>query len=254
MATKKQVTQENKQAMIEHGSWGAFCAERDELKKDGPVTVHVVQALINKYLPKPGQEPLPNAGKRPVYTWKEREKAKYDEAMEGKVFSEIGAELHAPGELNDDGQLRSGADASEKAPGDFDGGDMGDIGDGAVVDDNEDHSVLDHVEGVEEFEGQKGGMRFEAQLRWVIAHIDDDNVKLKKHAPHPMAWTYLSTCRKSASFKEKFLLTFGPKLLPKNVGDDKPSEDDSYDGDNLVDALTLVKNTADKARGKIGSV
>lgn len=250
---------EEKQVMIDHGTWPAFIAERQQLKENvyggKPVPKDIVRGLVDKYLPKPGQEPLPTAGKR--IAWQDCPKAKeeYDQIMSGKVLTEEGAELHAPGELGDDGKLRSGAEMSEFAPGDYDGGDMGDIGDGVVLDDAEDAEELksETVAGVDEFEGDKGGMRFEAQLRWVIAHIDDDKVKLKKHAPHPMAWTYLSTCRKSASFKEKFLLTFGPKLLPKNVGDEKQSEDDSYDGDNLVDALSVVRQTADKARGKVGN-
>jgi hypothetical protein len=252
--------------MIAHGTWGAFVAEREELKSAGVSGWNATKGLLDKYMPKPGQEPLPGAGKRPVYAHRAKNKAEYEKVMKGKVRSEVGADMHAPGEIRGDGEgARVEAMDVEAgiAPGDFGGGE-GDVGVGeAVVDEAEDRDVLLGVgaggaagvgDGLDEFVGQQGGMRFEAQLRWVIAHIDDDEVKVKSHAPHPMAWTYLSTCRKSMAFKEKFLLTFGPKLLPKNVGEEKGVEGDEFDGDEIVDALDLVRASADKAKGRVGSI
>jgi hypothetical protein len=242
---------DQKQAMIAHGTWGAFVAEREELKGKGVSGYKATKQLLDKYMPKPGQEPLPGAGKIPVYTNRKKNKEAYEEAVKGVVRSDVGADLHAPGEFDADGKVKAGK-VDGAAPGDFDGGEMGNIGGGPVVDAVEVEGLGGDPEGVEEFEGLKGAMKAEAQLRWVIAHIDDPRVTLAQHAPHPMAWTVLSTCRKSVTFKEKFLLTILPKLLPRNVGEEKGVEE-GYDGDDLVDALGEVQRSADKAKGKVGS-
>ena len=242
MAYKKTVTPEQKALMIRYGTWAPFLKEREKLRAEGLSAYKASVECLKKYLPKPGQEPPKVPPPRPVFSNLDKEVEKYEAERAGKFFTEDGTELRAPGDVDEDDPEDSPFKGATSAPGDFDGGDMGDSADGVVLDEGE------HIT-TEEVTGKAAKLKHYEMIEWVISHMDDSKVKLPKHSPSLKAWAFLKQCRDSVTFREKLLLAYNAKMMPKDASDKGEEEDDSFDGDNLVSGLSEVMKAAKEAQG-----
>lgn len=231
-------TPEQKEAMLLHGTWHLFLARREQLyaanerknREDREPKGVLFDRALKEFMPKPGQEPPAVRPKRSGLRNMHEALAEYDKAMEGVVLTDEGMELHAPGDIVD-GEMPRMEDGA--MPGDFDGGEMADAV--AEVVDWDDEEVQRAKAKVDRLEGTK--LEVAEQLKWVLDHVWDDKVKRQAQAPTRMAWTILKQCRESATFREKFILTILPKMLPKDLGEREEKDEDGFEGDEVVDAL-----------------
>jgi len=239
-------TQEQKDAMLKYGTWHLFLARKEQYyaeneckpREERSTKGDLFDKALKEFMPKAGEVPPVNAKRVGLSRAKEALR-EYDESNKGRVFTDEGVELRAPGDY-----VNGEAPDLSAPPGEPEG-DMGDIGD--EVPDWDDDDLEEAKSKVDALTGTK--IEVAEQLKWVLDHIYDDKVKLRKQAPAPMAWTIMKQCRDSATFREKFILTILPKMLPKDLGEREEKEDDSFDGDEVVDAIGEIMAMAEQAKG-----